>query len=84
MKYFYSIELGSYGPIRGEEDDFKQKKEKNLYQNEKEKKNKENEKIQPKNKISSSIDKNRFSRKNIFNLSLFAFDIDKKVSENIS
>ena len=60
------------------------KKEKNLYQNEKEKKNKENEKIQPKNKISSSIDKNRFSRKNIFNLSLFAFDIDKKASENIS
>ena len=50
------------------------KKEKNLYQNEKEKKNKENEKIQPKNKISSSIDKNRFSRKNIFNLSLFAYD----------
>ena len=58
------------------------KKEKYLYQNEKEKKekkNKENEKIQTKSKTLSSIDKNLFSSKHIFNLSLFAFDIDKKV-----
>ena len=61
------------------------KKEKNLYQNEKEKKNKknkenkENKKIQNTNKILSSIDKNLFSSKHIFNLFLFAFDIDKKV-----
>ena len=58
------------------------KKEKYLYQNEKEKKNKENKenkKIQTTNKILSSIDKNLFSSKHIFNLFLFAFDIDKKV-----
>ena len=36
------------------------------------------------NKILSSIGKNLFHSKNIFSLSLFAFDIDKKVSENIS
>ena len=83
--YFHSIELGSYDPIKGEEDDSKQKKkEKYLYQNEKEKKNKENEKMKTTNKLLSSIGKNLFSSKNIFNLSLFAFDIDKKVSENIS
>ena len=56
------------------------KKKKNIYiKMKKTKKNKENKKIQTTNKTLSSIDKNLFSSNHIFNLSLFAFDINKKV-----
>ena len=86
-KYFYfnSIELGSYDPIKGEENDSKKKKkEQYLYQNEKDKKNKENEKIQSTIKILTSVGKNLISSKKILHLSLFCFNIDKKIAENIS
>ena len=83
--YFHSVELGSSDPNKNEEDNAKQKKkEKYLYQNENDRKNKENEKIQTTNKILSSIGKNLLKTKNLFNLSLYAFNIDKKVAENIS
>ena len=83
--YFNSIELGTYDPSKGEEDQEKQrKKEKYLYQNEKEKKKLENEKIQSINKILIGIGKNLISSKKLFNLTLFGFNIEKKVAENIS
>ena len=44
----------------------------------------ENEKIQSINKILIAIGKNLISSKKIFNLSLFGFNIEKKVAENIS
>ena len=44
----------------------------------------ENEKILATNKILTNLGKNLLSSKQILNLSLFGFNIDKKVSENIS
>jgi hypothetical protein len=83
--YFQSLELGSHDPNKGEEQDEKQKKKENyLYQNENERKKRENEKIQSTNKILNGVGKNLFSSKKIFNLSLFGFNIDKKVADNIS
>ena len=82
--YFHSIDLGLYDPSKGEEEKKKKKKEKYLYQNEREKQNKEYEKIQSINKILSAIGKHLFSSKKLLNLSLFCFNIDKKIAENIS
>ena len=83
--YFHSIELGGINPNKGEQDNEKNnKKDKFIYQNEKDKKNKENEKAQSINKILIGIGKNLLSSKKIYNLSLFGFNIDKKISEKIS
>ena len=83
--YFHSIELAAFDPKKGEQDiEKKNKKEKYLYQNEKDKKNKENEKTQSIYKILIGIGKNLLSSKKIYNLSLFGFNIDKKISEKIS
>ena len=82
--YFHSIELGGFNPNKGEQDNEKNKKDKFIYQNEKDKKNKENEKAQSINKILIGIGKNLLSSKKIYNLSLFGFNIDKKISDKIS
>ena len=85
-KYFYfnSIQLGSFDPEKGEEDKKQKKKDKYIYQNEKERKSMENEKILATNKILMNIGKNLYSSKKIFDLSLFGFNLDKKIAENIS
>ena len=85
-KYFYfnSIQLGAFDPEKGDESQKQKNREKYIYQNEKERKKMENEKIMATNKILSNLGKNLLSSKQILNLSLFGFNIDKKVSENIS
>ena len=85
-KYFYfnSIQLGAFDPEKGDETQKQKNREKYMYQNEKERKKMENEKILATNKILTNLGKNLLSSKQILNLSLFGFNIDKKVSENIS
>ena len=85
-KYFYfiSIELGSFDPEKGEETKKQKKRDKYIYQNEKERKSMENEKLLATNKILINLGKNLYSSKKILNLSLFGFNLDKKLSENIS
>ena len=82
--YFNSIQLGAYDPERGDESQKQKNREKYLYQNEKERKKMENEKYLATNKILTNLGKNLMSSKQILNLSLFGFNIDKKVSESIS
>ena len=83
--YFRIMELGTYDPNKGEEDELKRKKkEKYLYQNDKERKSKENEKVQSINKILASLGKNLEHSKKLTTLSLFSFNFDKKSSENIT
>ena len=85
-KYFYfiSIELGSFDPEKGEETKKQKKRDKYIYQNEKERKSMENEKLLATNKILINLGKNLYSSKKILNLSLFGFNLDKKLSEHIS
>ena len=85
-KYFYfnSIQLGAFDPEKGEETKKQKKRDKYIYQSEKERKTMENEKFLATNKILMTIGKNLFSSQKLFNLSLFGFNIDKKIAENIS
>ena len=83
-KYFYfnSIQLGAFDPEKGEETKKQKKRDKYIYQSEKERKTMENEKFLATNKILMTIGKNLFSSQKLFNLSLFGFNIDRKIAEN--
>ena len=85
-KYFYfnSIQIGAFDPEKGEDSKKQKKKDKYIYQNEKERKSMENEKNLATNKILMNIGKNLYSSQKIFDLSLFGFNLDKKISESIS
>ena len=85
-KYFYfnSIQLGTFDPDKGEEAQKQKKREKYIYQNEKERRVMENERLLATDKILINLGKNLFLSKKIFDVSLFGFNLDKKVSENIS
>ena len=85
-KYFYfnSIQLGTYDPEKGDDNKKQKKKDKYIYQNEKERRSMENEKLLATHKILMNLGKNLYTSQKIFNLSLFGFNLDKKISENIS
>ena len=85
-KYFYfnSIQIFAFDPEKGEDAKKQRKRDKYIYQSEKERKNMENEKLLATNKVLMTVGKNLFSSNKILNLSLFGFNFDKKIAENIS